>query len=169
MTELRNLAAGTANHVQVVEVTPPTGPKKEAGEGAAQPEAQGMSRIQEARRELRRAIRKAKWECWNRFLQTAEEADVWTAAGYTEPRIDKAGQALTLEDGTVAEGPRDREQVILAAHFPPAPGDKYSPAEGGRAFERVDTNLVGSVVLGVLRKWGRLETRRFLKRERESV
>jgi len=29
----------------------------------------GMSRVQEARRELRRGIRKAKRDCWNRFLQ----------------------------------------------------------------------------------------------------
>ena len=50
----------------------------------------GISRAQDARRELRRTIRKAKKECWNRFLREAEGRDVWTATGYTEPRIDKA-------------------------------------------------------------------------------
>jgi len=38
---------------------------------------------------------------------------MWTAARYTTPRIDKTGQALVREDGTVAEGHHDREQAIL--------------------------------------------------------
>ena len=107
----------------------------------------GISRVQAARRELRRAIRKAKKDCWNCFLREAEGKDVWTAAGYTEPRIDKAGQALTLEDGAVAEGHHDREQAILAAHFPPAPAGSFAPAAaGGAAFTRVDARLVGSLL-----------------------
>ena len=48
----------------------------------------GISRVQEARRNLRRAIRKAKKECLNRFLQRAEGRELWTATGYTKPRID---------------------------------------------------------------------------------
>src|SRR5258706_406194 len=37
------------------------------------------ARIRSARRDLRRAIRKAKKSCWNSFLQDAEGNDVWTA------------------------------------------------------------------------------------------
>jgi len=31
----------------------------------------------------RRAIRQAKRECWNRFLQEAKGREVWAATGYT--------------------------------------------------------------------------------------
>ena len=106
----------------------------------------GISRVQAARRELRRAIRTAKRDCWNRFLQEGKGDDVWTAAGYTQPRISRAGQALVLEDGSVAEGHLDREQALLAAHFPPAPPGDYDPAPGGRAFQRVDGKLVGELL-----------------------
>ena len=44
--------------------------------------------------EFRRAIRKAKRDCWNRFVQEAKGSEVWTTARYTAPRIVKAGQAL---------------------------------------------------------------------------
>ena len=64
--------------------------RKQLGKAGATEGPVGMSRIQEARREVWRAIRKAKKECWNQFLQTAEGVDVWTATGYT-PRIDEAG------------------------------------------------------------------------------
>ena len=47
-------------------------------------------RIRSARRELRSAIRKAKKDCWNTFLQGAEGNDVWTATRYTSVSIDKA-------------------------------------------------------------------------------
>ena len=106
----------------------------------------GMSQVQEARGELRRAIRKVKRDCWNHFLQESSGKEVWTAASYTKLRIDKAGQALQREDGSVAEGHSDREQAILEAHFPPAPGGSYEPPADGRAFVQVDAHLVGSLL-----------------------
>ena len=66
--------------------------RKILGKGRRKKRVAGISRVQEARRNLRRAIRKAKKECWNRFLQAAEGRELWTATGYTKPRIDKAGQ-----------------------------------------------------------------------------
>ena len=65
----------------------------------------GISRFKEARCNFRRAIRRAKRECWNRFLQEGKGNDVWTAMQYMTPRIDKAGQALVDED-------RDRKSVV---------------------------------------------------------
>jgi len=50
------------------------------------------------------------------------------------------------EDGSVVEGRFDREQAILEAHFPAAPLVGYEPRPGGRAFEKVDTHLVGTVL-----------------------
>jgi len=63
------------------------------------------------------------------------------------PRIDKAGQALITADGAIAEGHREWEQAILAAHVPKGPPGSCDPREGGSAFERVDNRLVG-VLLG---------------------
>ena len=64
----------------------------------------GISRFKEARRNFWRAIRRAKRECWNRFLQEGKGNDVWTATWYMTPRIDKAKWALVDEDGNTAEG-----------------------------------------------------------------
>ena len=106
-----------------------------------------ISWVKAARREFRRAIRKAKRDCWNRFLQEADSNKVWTAAAYTTPRIDKTGQALVREDGSIAEGHWEREQAILQAHFPQGPPGSYMPAEDeGQAFRRIDAQLVGSLL-----------------------
>ena len=71
---------------------------------------------------------------------------MWTATGYTELRIDKAGQLLSREYGTVAEWHQNWELAILEAHFPPVPSDRYDTAEGERAFEKVYQDLVGSLL-----------------------
>jgi len=105
-----------------------------------------IGRVQEARRNLRRATRQAKRECWSRFLQEARGSDVWTATGYTSPRIDKAGQALVAEDGTSPESHHKLEKAILAAHLPKSPPGSYAPKEGGRAFEQVGAQLVGALL-----------------------
>jgi len=107
------------------------------------------ARIESARRELRRAIRKAKKDCWNRFLQDAEGNNVWTATRYTSVRIDKAGQVLVDEDGFQAETQEDRRRTLLKGHFPPAPTDTL-PYEGavvgGPAYQQVDQRLVGALL-----------------------
>jgi len=107
----------------------------------------GISRVKAARREFRRAIRKVKRDCWNRFLQEADGNKVWTVAAYMTPRIDKTGQTLVREDGSIAEGHWEREQAILQAHFPQGPPGSYTPAEDeGQAFRRIDAQLVGSIL-----------------------
>jgi len=80
--------------------------RKEFGRERRRPA--GIGRVQDARRNLWRAIRKATRECWDRFLQRAEANDVRTAASYTRPRIDKAGQPLVTEDGSIAESQEER-------------------------------------------------------------
>jgi hypothetical protein len=67
----------------------------------------GISRFKEARRNFRRGIRWAKWECWNWFLQECKGNNVWTATRYTTLRIDKAGQVLVDEDRNIAERHHD--------------------------------------------------------------
>ena len=120
--------------------------RKDLGHTRRDKGASSMERQQEARRVLRRTIRREKRECWDRFLQGAKGKDVWTAAGYTAPRIDKAGQSLVGEDGSVAEGRHDWEQAMLRAHFPQGPAGSFEPQEGGRAFEKVNAQLVGQML-----------------------
>jgi len=72
---------------------------------------------------------------------------VWTAAAYTTPRIDKTGQALVRQDGSIAEGHWEREQAILQAHFPQGPTGSYTPAEErGQSFRGIDGQLVRSLL-----------------------
>ena len=106
----------------------------------------GMLRVKAARREFRRAIRKAKRDYWNQFLQAADGNKVWTVAAYTMPRIDKTGQAHVREDSSTVEGHHEWEQAILQAHFPSGPLGVFEPAQGGKAFERVNAQLVGSLL-----------------------
>jgi len=106
------------------------------------------ARIKSARRELSRAIRKAKKDCWNKFLQDAEGNNIWTATRYTSVRIDKAGQVLVDEDGFQAEPHEERQRALLKGHFPPAPGDTEpyeGAAVGGLAYHHVDQKLVGAL------------------------
>jgi len=118
--------------------------RKELGRERRQPAGIGQAR--DARRNLRWAIRKAKKECWNRFLQEAKGGEVWVAASYTAPRLDRTGQALVDKDGNVAQSQDEREAAILKAHFPKGPPGTYEPAACGQTFERVDAHLIGSLL-----------------------
>jgi len=80
------------------------------------------------------------------IVPLVKHPSVTTAARYTSPRIDKTGQTLIREDGTIAEGHWEREQAILRAHFPQATPGQYLPADGGKACEKVDAKLVGSLL-----------------------
>jgi len=121
--------------------------RKDLGRARRKWRVAGMSWVKAARREFRRPIRKAKRDCWNRFLQEADGNKVWTAVAYTTPRIDKAGQVLAREDGSIAEGPWEWEHAILQAHFPQGPPGSYTPAEeGGQTFRRIDAQLVRSLL-----------------------
>jgi len=111
--------------------------------GRARQRPAGIGRTRDAQRNLRRAIRKAKKECWNKFLQEAKEREVWTAANYTALRLDRIGQALVDGEGNIAESQEEREAAILKGHFPKGPPGTYEPSAGGRVFERVDVHLVG--------------------------
>jgi hypothetical protein len=92
--------------------------RKDLGRARRKWRVAGISQVKAARRDFRRAIRKVKRDCWNRFLQEADRNKVRTAARYTTPQIDKTGQTLVREDGSFAEGHYEREQAILQVHFP---------------------------------------------------
>jgi len=64
------------------------------------------------------------------------------------PHIEKSDQALVRDNGSIAEGHHEREQAILQAHFPQEPPGNFKPAQGGKTFERVDVQLVRSLLRG---------------------
>ena len=78
-------------------------------------------------------------------------------------RINTTGQALGSEDGTDAEGHREREQSILQAHFPlvrsllkaaantSAPGDDRILAEIVKVFWQWDQQRVTQLVRACIR------------------
>ena len=72
------------------------------------------------RRELRRAIRRAKKACWNSFLENATSEDVWTAAKYTNPRPNDSIRPLVCGDRTAITH-EDKERMILKSAFPAQP------------------------------------------------
>jgi hypothetical protein len=80
--------------------------------------------IKEARRELRRIIRKAKRDCWHAFLQDAQGEQIWQALRYTNPRTNAATGALRDEDGNTATTIEAKEELIVAAAFPAPPPDE---------------------------------------------
>jgi hypothetical protein len=107
------------------------------------------------KRTQRREIRRAKKKCWNSFQQSAEGNEVWMAANYTAPRLDKSGQALRVGTGNMVEGHKAREEILLAAHFPAARKEpKYDISEGGGSFRKVDSKVVEAL----LRKAGSSST-----------
>jgi len=91
----------------------------------------GIGRLRGARRNLRRAIRNAKKECWNKFLQEAKGGEVRMVAIYTAPKLNRTGHALVDEEGNISESQDEREAVILRAHFPKGPPGTYEPSAGG--------------------------------------
>ena len=71
---------------------------------------------------------------------------MWAATVHTEPRIDKAGQPLVAEDGSIVESGDWGDRAILGEQFHEGPPRVYKPRAGGQGFERVDSDLVGSLL-----------------------
>jgi len=100
-----------------------------------------------ARRDLRRAIRRAK-NCWDNFLENASGEDVWTAVRYTNPRLDDSAKPLVNGERTAVTRD-DKEQMILVTAFPEPPSDNGIKApQAGAAHRAVKRPLVGSILAG---------------------
>ena len=101
-----------------------------------------------ARRELRRAIRRAKKACWKSFLEDATSEDVWTAARYTNPRPDDSARPLVCGDRTAITH-EEKERMILESAFPAPPPDNGITAPQGRsAHTAIDQSPVGRILAG---------------------
>jgi uncharacterized membrane protein len=102
--------------------------------------------IKEARRELRRIIRKAKRDCWQAFLQDAQGEQVWQALRYTNPRTDAGTGALRDEDGNTATDIEAKEELIVVAAFPaPPPDEPVNIPENSNTAEATDEEIERAV------------------------
>ena len=103
--------------------------------------------VRTARHELRRAIRRAKKECWSKFLENASGDDMWTAVKYSSPRRDDSARPLISGDLTAVTR-EDKERMILMAAFPEPPPDNGSRTpQGGSAHSAVGQPLVGRLLV----------------------
>jgi ribonuclease HI len=92
--------------------------------------------LRETRNRYYRTIRKAKRECWQKFLQgetdlasreyvsNEETKRCWTALKYTNPRPQSVTPALKRHDGTEAVTMTEKEVLITETLFPEPPGSR---------------------------------------------
>ena len=126
----------------------------------------GRSRV------LRRAIRKAKRDTWNNFLQEADQEDMWKAVRCTTLRESVACNALTDELGNTATTITEKEMIVRTAFPPPPEDDGYQvpkrrhdvpagqPTKGRKSYcrhveqERIRGGQDGSRGCKALWDWG---------------
>ena len=102
----------------------------------------------EAKRNLRRAIRRAKKSCWEEYVQEVGKEQLWRAVRYTAPRLEGKVQMLVDETGNKATSRKEREHMLIATAFPEAPdaGEQPPLPDGGLAHRQVNKNLVGRLL-----------------------
>ena len=76
-----------------------------------------LAAVQEARKALRRSIRRARRECWERFLETADGDDIWAVLRYTKPQRSAAVPAISHQ-GVVAEDIAAKADMLVDISFP---------------------------------------------------
>ena len=100
--------------------------------------------IRKAERTLRRAIRRARRECWVEFLNRAEGEDVWAVTRYTGPQRSAAVPTIRHRE-PVAERYSDKSKMLMDISFPapvPYAGNEGDRGPPGRAHLGVDERLV---------------------------
>ena len=100
--------------------------RKELGKARRADRSNRTKLTKAARRDLRRAIRRAKKACWNIFLESANREDVWTAVRCINPRPDDSARPFINGD-TTAITRREKEMMLIEAAFPEPPADNGSP------------------------------------------
>ena len=119
--------------------------------------------MKKARNLFYRTVRKAKRECWQKFLlgeEELQEGDLvnihredknrcWKALKYTKPRTNCTTPALQGPNGEVAITMQAKEALVRAHAFPKAPafqGNEYQPRQGS-AHLSVSEETVGRALL----------------------
>jgi ribonuclease HI len=102
--------------------------------------------VTRAQKELKRTIRKARRECWERFLNEASGEDVWAISRYITPKGAIAIPTIT-HGSRVAADHGDKVDMLTEISFPPpVPYEGGEGQEGppGRAYKEVDEARVST-------------------------
>ena len=107
---------------------------------------QNPAAYREAQTTLRRAIRRAKKTCWEKFVQGAEKKDLWRAVKYTAPKLEDKAQVLVDEAGNKATSREERERMLIESAKAPDVGERTELPDRGRAHQQINTALVGRLL-----------------------
>ena len=90
-------------------------------------------KLKQARNVFYRIVRKAKRECWQKFLEGIEESSnlaqirlegknrCWIALKYTKPKSNNTTPALIGPNNETAVTMQDKEALLRLHAFPPSP------------------------------------------------
>lgn len=100
--------------------------------------------VREAKKALRRSIRRARRECWERFLEEADGNDIWAVPRYTRPQRSAAVPTISHR-GVIAEDNSAKARILMDISFPlPVHygGDEGQEGPPGTAFQAIDDRIV---------------------------
>lgn len=110
--------------------------------------------VREAKKALRRSIRRARRECWERLLKEASGDDIWAIPRYTNPQRSTAVPTISYR-GAVAEDNSAKASMLMDISFPPpAPygGDEGQEGPPRTAFRAIDKRIVQRAFRGTSTK-----------------
>jgi hypothetical protein len=94
-------------------------------------------------------VRRAKRECWEKYIQSVEGDEVYKALRFTSPRMAATTPALRDENNKVAVTLREKEAMVRENHFPkPPPSAPYRlPDEGsGQLYQTITDKTVEKAI-----------------------
>lgn len=110
--------------------------------------------VWKAKKALRRSLQRARRECWEKFLETAEGDDIWAVPRYTKPQRSAAVPTIS-HCGVVAEDIAAKADMLVDISFPEPveyEGDEGQRGPPGTAYQTIDERLVQRVCWGMSTK-----------------
>ena len=86
--------------------------------------------MKEAKKALKRAIKKARRGCWEDFVNRAEGDDIWAVTRYTKPQRSTVVPTISHRVVT-ADSHAEKAAMLMEISFPPP-----TPYDGGAGAER---------------------------------
>jgi hypothetical protein len=106
--------------------------------------APSSDRFKQARNRWLRAIRKAKRECWERFLQASDQGLVWKSIN-AKPQMGAMTPILSPPSGEQYHTIEEKMEAIANISFPSKPGDITTIAQNTQELQEsggsADSNL----------------------------
>ena len=103
--------------------------------------------VKEAKKALRRSIRRSRRACWEKFLEEANGDDIWAIPRYTKPQKATAVPTISHQ-GAVAEDVSSKANMLVDISFPQPlnyTGDEGHSDQSGTAYQAVNGRLLQRV------------------------